>query len=141
MKIGLGFFLAAVVLTSNPGQAQEVALTHPQVVSIQQNVLLPFFEGLTNGDVTLVKKHMSRDLYEKNRVLLDENLEYPAFLREYYKDIFFRVVKAERESSGTSIVFHVSFDVMGDEGSIHELKLSKEKSGNAEGEVWVIDKF
>jgi hypothetical protein len=141
MKIGLGFVLAAIVLVGNPGQAEEVALTDPQLMTIQQNVLSPFFEGLKNGDVTVIKKHMSRDLYERNRVLLDENLEYPAFLRTYYKDISFRVVRAEKASSGTGIVFHVSFEVAGAEGNTHELKLEQEERGSPESDSWVIQEF
>jgi len=104
-------------------------------------VLLPFFEALKNGDVSVIKNHMSRGLYARNRVLLDENLEYPAFLRNYYKDVNFRVVKAYEDQEGEGIVFHVSFDVAGAEGSTHELKLAKEKRGSAESDVWVIQEF
>jgi hypothetical protein len=141
MRMTFGFFLAAIVLVANPGRAQEIALTDPEMSTIQQHVLLPFFEGLKNGDIAVIKKHMSRDLYERNRVLLDENLEYPAFLRKYYRDISFRVVRAEKNSSGEGVVFHVSFDTAGDEGSTNELKLSKEKRGNPESDVWVIEEF
>jgi hypothetical protein len=141
MKMNLAFLLAAVVLVGTPGQAQEVALTDPQLVTIREQVLLPFFEALKNGDVSIIKEHMSRDLYARNRVLLDENREYPAFLRNYYKDISFRVVKAERNFSSEVITFHVSFDYTGGNSTIHELKLSREKRGNQLSDAWVIEEF
>jgi hypothetical protein len=141
MKMSLVFLLAAMVLAGSPGQAQESALTDPQLVTIKDQVLLPFFEALKNGDVSAIKRHMSLELYERNRVLLDENMEYPAFLRDYYKDISFRVVKAERDLRGEDIIFHVSFDSTGGDSSIHEWKLSKEERENLQSDAWVINEF
>jgi hypothetical protein len=141
MRMSLVFLLAAMVLAGSPGQAQEVALADPQLVTIRHQVLLPFLEALKNGDVSEIKRHMSLELYERNRVLLDENMEYPAFLRNYYKDISFRVVKAEKDLAGEGIVFHVSFDSTGGDSSIHELKLSKEQGGNQQSDAWVIKEF
>jgi hypothetical protein len=141
MKMSLVFVLAAMVLAGSAGQAQEVALTDPQLVTIQDQVLLPFLAALKNGDVSEIKRHMSLELYERNRVLLDENREYPAFLRNYYKDISFRVVKAEKDLAGEGIVFHVSFDGTSGHSSIHELKLSREERGNLLNDAWVIEQF
>jgi hypothetical protein len=141
MKTGLGFFLAAMVLVGNPGQAQQIVLTDPEVLNIQEQVLLPFFEGLKNGDVSLMKRHMSRDLYESNRVLLEENQEYPAFLRDYYKNISFRVVKAEREATGSGLIFHVAVETPGGSVEVHELRLSREKQDDLQYDVWAIEEF
>ena len=141
MKISLGFLLVAMVLLSNSGQAQDVSLTDPTVLTIQEKVLLPFFEALKSGDVSVIKNHMSLDLYARNRVLLDENREYPAFLRDYYKDISFRTLKAEEVFSGDGIVFSVSFDYVNGKSIIHELNLSRAKRGNLQSDVWVIENF
>jgi hypothetical protein len=141
MKMGLGFFLLAMVLLGTSGHAQEKAFTQLHVLKIQEQVLLPFFQALKTGDVEVIKKHMSRDLYAKNRVLLDENLEYPEFLRNYYKDITFRIMKAEESLSDEGIVFYVSFDYENGDSSIHELMLSREKRDDQQNDVWVIEKF
>ena len=141
MKISLAFILATMMLFANPGQAKEVALSEPTVLAIQEQVLLPFFEALKTGDIIVIKEHMSRDLYAKNRVLLDENREYPSFLRDYYKDITFRILGAEEIFPGEAILFYVSFDYAGGNNSIHELKLSRKQSGNQPGDVWVIEAF
>jgi hypothetical protein len=141
MRVIAGFILAAVVLAGNPGQAQEIALTDPEVVKIRQNVLLPYFEALKGGDVAALGRYISLDLYERNRVLFEENLEYPAFLRNYYKDISFKVVDAESCSSGAGILFHVSFDYATGYSSVHELKLGKEKHGTLQDDVWVVEDF
>ena len=141
MKMGFGFFLLAIVFLGNSGHAQERAFTELHVVKIEEQVLMPFFQALKTGDVEVIKKHMSRDLYARNRVLLDENLEYPEFLRNYYKDITFRIVNAEEDFSGEGIVFYVSFDYEDGNSSIHELLLSREKRNDQQNDVWVIEKF
>jgi hypothetical protein len=140
MKMGLGFFLLAFVFVGNTSHAQEMALTELNVMKIQEQVLLPFFQALKTGDVAVIKKHMSRDLYARNRVLLDENLEYPVFLRNYYKDITFRIVKAE-EVPDEGILFYVSFDYEDGNSSIQELMLSRDKRDNLPNDAWVIEKF
>ena len=141
MKSSICFFLAVLVLVANPGQAQEVALTDHKVLTIQDQVLQPFFEALKTGDVSSIKKHLSHDLYASNRVLLDENRDYPAFLRNYYQNINFRVVKAEEYLSGEGIIFQVAFDHGDGNSSNHELILSREKHGDLKSDVWVIEKF
>ena len=141
MKTGLVFLLALVVLGAGPGLAQEVALTDPEVAAIQEQTLLPFLSALKKGDIPAMKKLISRGLLSKNRILLDENREYPAFLRNYYKDISFRVVKAEMDSSGDVMIFHVSFDSSAGSSGIYELKLSREKRGKTEKDAWVIGQF
>jgi hypothetical protein len=140
MKMGLGF-LVAIVFLVNSAYAQERAFTESHVGKIQEQVLLPFFQALKTGDVAVIKRHMSRDLYARNRVLLDENMQYPEFLRNYYKDITFRIMKAEEFLTDEGIVFYVSFDYENGDNSIHELLLSREKRGDQQNGVWVIEKF
>ena len=122
-------------------QAQEIALTDPKLLTIQEQTLLPFFEALKNGDVSVIKEHMSLILYGKNRVLLEENRDYPVFLRDYYSDVRFRVVKAEMGITGEDIIFHVSIEFPDGRSSINELKLSRRNRGDLQSDVWVIEKF
>lgn len=43
-----------------------------------------YFEALKKGDTVSVKDHLMGKFYERNRVLLEENVEYPNFLRRHY---------------------------------------------------------
>ena len=130
-----------MLVTGNLCQAQEIALTDPELLTIQEQTLVPFFEALKNGDISEIKEHMSLVLYGKNRVLLEENRDYPVFLRDYYSDVSFRVVKAEMGITGEDIIFHVSIEFPDGRSSINELKLSRRNRGDLQSHVWVIEKF
>ena len=141
MRTILSFFLTVMLVTGNLCQAQEIALTDPELLTIQEQTLVPFFEALKNGDISEIKEHMSLVLYGKNRVLLEENRDYPVFLRDYYSDVRFRVVKAEMGITGEDIIFHVSIEFPDGRSSINELKLSRRNRGDLQSDVWVIEKF
>jgi len=49
------------------------------------NTVSSFFNGLMNGDLNGIKQYISKEYYHKNRALLDDNKEYPNFLKEYYQ--------------------------------------------------------
>ena len=141
MKTILSFILSAMLVIGNICIAQEIALTDPKLLTIQGQTLLPFFEALKNGDVSEIKKHMSLSLYKKNRVLLEENRDYPSFLKDYYSNASFRVVKAEMAITGDDIVFHVSIEFPDGRGSINELKLSRNNRDDLQRDIWVIENF
>lgn len=141
MKSMLGLFLVSVVLAGNYVQAQETELTDSDVLAIQHKVLIPFFKALQSGNISTIKKYISPELYEKNQVLLDENTEYSDFLKNYYKDVDFRIVSAKQNESDNSIIFSVAFDVGETKGSIHELKLSRSTRERLGPAIWVIDEF
>ncbi len=44
-----------------------------------------FLQVLMSGDIDGMKKYISKEYYDKNRVLLDENTEYHSFLAGYYQ--------------------------------------------------------
>ena len=49
------------------------------------NTVSSFFNDLMNGDLNGIKQYISKEYYHKNRTLLDDNKEYPNFLKEYYQ--------------------------------------------------------
>ncbi len=55
------------------------------------NTVMPFLNALMSGDVDGMKKYISKEYYDKNRALLDENTEYPGFLMEYYQGATFQI--------------------------------------------------
>lgn len=69
----LGAFLPSLVLFSFSVAAQE-----------PQDVVAAYFHAKMNGDVVTMKSYMGGKLYEKRKVLLEQNVNYPDFLREYY---------------------------------------------------------
>jgi hypothetical protein len=65
--------------------------------------------ALKNGEVDEIKQYLSDDMYEKRRVLLEQNREYPAFLREYYAGAQFSVVEAIREGDDILVGIMINF--------------------------------
>jgi len=49
-----------------------------------KNTVSSFFNGLMNGDLNEIKQYISTEYHHNNRNLLDDNKEYPIFLKEYY---------------------------------------------------------
>ena len=74
-----------------------LALNDPIYLEIESNVLKPFFEALKNGDVSSLLELISGEMYRNNKVLLEQNEQYPEFLRKYYSGAKFIVEKAEAD--------------------------------------------
>jgi len=64
--------------------------------AVLSNTLVPYFKALKAGDVDAIKYYISGNLYEKYRILLDHNKEYPSFLRSHFKNAKFLVKRVEK---------------------------------------------
>ncbi|MFV9644900.1 MAG: hypothetical protein ACNYWU_03665 [Desulfobacterales bacterium] len=76
--------------------AQEIAEGEELYQTITNETLHPYLEALKNGDVNSIKQHISEDMYKRYKVLLEENKDYPEFLRNCYRGVDFWVEKIER---------------------------------------------
>jgi len=56
-----------------------------------QGTFATVFQALQSGDVQTLKSHMAGHMYEQYKVLLEENLEYPSFLKNFYRGATFSV--------------------------------------------------
>lgn len=74
---------SSVVMSQDSGVADK----------IQEEIILPYFKALKNGNVNQVKQYLTENLYNQNRRLLEQNSEYPDFLRSYYEDSELSVIK------------------------------------------------
>jgi len=100
--------LCFISLLFSPGisVAEELLKTDPFYTDIENRILAPFFNALKDGNVDVIKQYISRDMYRKNRRLLDQNKKYPEFLRKYYQGASFRMERTKKMDS------HVVIDVM-----------------------------
>jgi hypothetical protein len=95
---------------------------------------------LKKGDVRSIKKYIDDDLYQKKRVLFEENKKYPEFLRTFYKDAEFQIIRsrqlAERDASvDVRIVFP---DSRSEQVNI-KMKKEEEFSNDVQGNIpWKI---
>lgn len=74
--------------------AQAPALTQKSIAKIVNNIVRPYFAALKKGDIKTLKALMAKDMYEERKVLLEQNKEYPDFLRRIYQDANFTVLSA-----------------------------------------------
>lgn len=71
--------------------AQETGSTYPLYAQVQRQVLLPFFDALRKGDIDAIKDYITEDMFGRNKVLLEQNKEYPKFLRGFYRGAKFHI--------------------------------------------------
>ena len=95
-KILVCLYLILFLGSNNFLCAQEIAKGEELYQKLIIETLNPYFEALKNGDVTSIKLHISEGMYERYKVLLEKNKDYPEFLRNYYRDVDFWIEKVER---------------------------------------------
>ena len=125
-NIILLIFLLVVVSTATPCVAQSAGADPISDIEIQDAVILPYFQALKNGAVNEIKKYLSTAMYNEYKSLLEQNKEYPAFLRNYYDNATFSVVRTS-EIDG-AFEFDVRIEFPNGSQSISTLSVSQEKN-------------
>jgi len=70
-------------------------------------VLNDMFEALREGDTTTLRHLFAGEMYQKYKVLLENNEGYPDFLRTYYKGAAFEITKVVPHSDGFLAKFSI----------------------------------
>jgi len=104
--------------------AQEIAESEELYQKITIETMNPYFNALKNGDVGAIKLHLSEGMYERYKVLLEKNKDYPQFLRKYYRNVDFLVEKVER--IGNDILVSAMIKFSNNESLISKFLLRKE---------------
>ena len=125
MMIGLCFI--SFLLVPNILVAEELLKTDPFYLKIETEILLPFFNALKDGNVEALKQYISKDMYRKNRRLLDQNRKYPEFLRKYYQGTSFHTKSMVLE--GDTITVDVGIEKPGGSSLAEELHLVRVQQG------------
>jgi hypothetical protein len=124
----LGILL--VFVTCYPSQAKDgLMMSSPEYLELVQTneAFQPLFSAMKNGEVEKIKNYISGEMFERNRVLLEQNREYPDFLREFYDGAQFKVVEAVRNGDIVLANIRVIFQD-GYESEIR-LQLHRDRSG------------
>lgn len=111
--------------------AQEIYIDDPLYSDMKNKTFLPLFKALKDGNVQVIKRYISGDMYRQNRVLLEENKDYPRFLRKFYKGANFsveRVIMADGD-----IIADVVIKFPQGSKSLTKLRL-----GKANGQQWKV---
>jgi hypothetical protein len=124
----LSWCVAAVLLLACAGAstAQQSPVPTSQVRQAT-NVIVPFFQALQNGDVQTIKQYLSPSLYAQYQVLLEQNREYPDFLRKYYQGAKLQLRKISAKQGHTVVRAVINFPT--GETSTMNVILKDEKTG------------
>lgn len=115
--------------------AQEVLRNDAVYKNIKGKTIVPFFHALKKGDVGAIKGYLAGDMYEKNKVLLEQNEEYPNFLKNFYHGAVFQVKKVVKAKEIIFVDVMVTFP--GGYQSGAKLQLEERKSGK-KADTWEI---
>ena len=88
-----------------------------------QELVEAYFEAMKNGDVKTMKSYMGGKLYQKRKVLLEENKEYPKFLIDFYKGAELETVEVKDE------IVHIKIQFPDGGKREHNLVLQKNSYG------------
>ena len=111
----LGMFLSSLVLFS---------FSVADAAQEPQDVVAAYFHAMKNGDVVTMKSYMGGKLYEKRKILLEQNVNYPDFLRNHYEQGDIQVGEAHDGVVKVMVQFP--------DGSIHahQLVVEQDPDGN-----------
>ena len=127
----LGILL--VFVTFCPSQAEDgLMIISPEYLEPVQTdeAFHSLFSAMKNGEVEKIKNYISGEMLERNRVLLEQNREYPDFLRKFYDGAQFRVVEAVR--NGDIVVANIMIIFQDGYESEIRLQLQKDTANLAE---------
>ena len=119
--------------------AQEILAGDALYSATVNETVMPFCLALKAGDVNSIKQYLSKDMYQKNRTLLEQNKEYPEFLRTYYQGARFQVVKAEETEN--NILVNVEIEYPNGRRNFGKLRLEKDNQDVYGSGSWKIMEF
>ena len=125
-KLALILSFLSLTFLYTISHAQENTLSDSFYWELQDSVIYPFFRSLKDGDINAIKRYISSDMYSKYYRLLEQNRDYPEFLRNYYKGAKFRTERA-KEIDG-DVVVDVVIEFPNGSRIQNKLCVSEEKS-------------
>jgi hypothetical protein len=81
-----------------------------QEVKIEKHIthiLNSLFNALSTGDTETLRSLFAGEMYDKNKILLEENEEYPDFLRSYYQGAIFTITEIKPQGENITAGFTV----------------------------------
>ncbi len=99
-----------------------ITLGNPIISAAQepQDVVRTYFQAMQKGDVETMKAHIGGKLFEKRKILLEQNSNYPKFLKNHYDR---GQIKVGEVNDGV-----VTVEVQFPDGSIHSHHLVVKKN-------------
>jgi hypothetical protein len=95
------------------------------------------FDGLKRGDVGTIQFYLLPEEYARSKVLLEQNTDYPRFLKNFYHGATLRIGKVDSVlSTPNEVIAEFIVDFPSGETSITRMRLNRGDSG-----IWKIKKI
>ena len=119
--------------------AEELSASDPRYSEIRDGTLLPYYETLQGGEVTLLSRYLSAKRYAVNRVLIEQNTAYPDHLRTYFEGAGFELLRLTEDERSEKVTAFVRIYWPDGRETQAELGLIKDSS-NPNDISWKIDR-
>ena len=73
------------------------------------DTVISYFQALKAGDVKSIKNLITGELFDKRKVLLEQNENYPEFLKRHYQGAEFQIKAASIKDNNAQINVEVNF--------------------------------
>lgn len=103
LVLGIAFVAVSSRLSAAQGAVPDSA--HKAAIS---RTVLTYFRALQGGNVVRLKDYLSEEEYRQYKVLLEQNREYPRFLKDFYRGASFHVGDVVRHEDHTIINVTIS---------------------------------
>ena len=109
-----------------------ITISYAAENSITETTIVPFFNALKNGDDAAIETYIDDPLHSQVKTLLQNNQEYPEFLRQYYLNSYMEIVNIKDLANDHKSVF-VQIHFSPNEKQVIELQLYESDTG-----IWKI---
>ena len=73
------------------------------------DTVLNYFQALKHGDVETIKDSITEEMYKRRRVLLEQNSNYPEYLKKVYQGAEFKIKETNVENNDALVNVEVNF--------------------------------
>jgi hypothetical protein len=127
--------VAGLLLSSSFVSAQVVVTT--SVIGEITTTFTSLFAALRDGDVQTIKLYLSDQEYRRHKVLFEQNSEYPAFLRNFYRGATVRIGDIHSvHNASDDVVAEFIVEFPGGETINTGMRLTRDAGGR-----WIVKKY
>jgi hypothetical protein len=91
------------------------------------DTVLSYFQALQQGDINTIKNTITGEMYKNNKVILEQNENYPEYLRKAYQGAEFQIIDSTINNNEAEVKAKVNFP---DRQNEFVLLLIKDDLGN-----------
>jgi hypothetical protein len=128
-KLLLYFFTVASLLFHSSTLSAQVVVTNSVIEEIT-HTFTSLFDALRAGDLKRIRFYLPAEEYAEQKVLFEQNKEYPAFLRKFYQGASLRIGRVDSVLSATDdVIAEFIVDFPGGETTTTRIRLHGDKLG------------